>query len=136
MAISVVCPHCGQSGKVPDNSRGRRVRCWSCKQVYAQSDDMDVDVESVVVDSLPPFVAPVPIQAPKPPPFSPPAKQRVVVMPAKSGFSFPSFLFGGCLGVLCTVLTLVIIAMVAITTLGTSANITFGNVGKAVGGGS
>src|SRR5947207_3307848 len=125
MSISTTCPHCGQRGKVPDQARGRRVRCPSCKQTYTQSDDVAEDVE--VVDwqtSAPParVLTPTPVQAPEPSPFTPPVEQRVVVMPAKSGFfAFFSFFLGGCVGVVCLILALiVIISLVAINALGTS----------------
>jgi hypothetical protein len=136
MSISTTCPSCGQRGKVPDQARGRRVRCPSCKQTYIQSDDESEDVEAVDwSETAPPprVLTPAHVQAPEPSPFTPPVEQRVIVMPAKSGFSFFSFFLGGCVTLVLVIPVLVIIGLVAITALGTSANATFGTVGNKIG---
>lgn len=63
MALKSTCPHCGQSGSVPDSLKGKKVRCKKCQKIFeigatltqqAMADPSDAPLDVVLAEDVGP----------------------------------------------------------------------------------
>jgi predicted Zn finger-like uncharacterized protein len=60
MSLSIVCPHCQSTGKVPDEAAGKKVRCPRCKKSFThQEETHEAGLAEDVAPALPPVPTPI-----------------------------------------------------------------------------
>jgi hypothetical protein len=119
MSVLVSCPVCGCAAELPEEQRGRKVRCGDCQQLYVAV-PVRAPVEVPLTQAVPQAASPLRAGVPSAAPTATRAARRSAVLPAATSAHVPTespLLFWLLLGGLALVLVVMLAGGAMLVTL-------------------